>query len=425
MNDPRSLPCDTDKLRVLEGLEGVAVSSGGSFNRSTIDKLLSGLGKRIFLLHNVNKSAPETFEARWALSYLRGPLTRDQIRVLMAPVKATMPAAAPAAAAAGQPAALQGRPLGVAATSSALPDASTARPVLPPTISQFFAPAKVRGPLAYSPMLYGAAEMYFTNEKYAVDVKKDVSFMAPIQDGAVAVDWDSAEATDLSADALRSEPTANAVFTSLPASAARPQSYAAWKAEFGRWLQRTQTIELMRSRKLGVVSQPDETERDFRLRLGQAAREHRDEFKETLRKKYEPKLSALEERKRKAEQVVEREKSQADQSKLQTALSVGAGIFTALLGGGRTGARSTLGRATTAARGVGRTMKESSDIGRAKETVAAVDEQLKALQAGFEAEVEAASSAADALTEQFDKVILKPKATGVSVKVLSLVWSPS
>ena len=31
-------------------------------------------------MNNVHEDAPEVFETRWTLSYLRGPLTRTQIK---------------------------------------------------------------------------------------------------------------------------------------------------------------------------------------------------------------------------------------------------------------------------------------------------------------------------------------------------------
>jgi predicted nucleic acid-binding Zn-ribbon protein len=210
----------------------------------------------------------------------------------------------------------------------------------------------------------------------------------------------------------------------LPAAAARPQSYAAWRADFSKWLSRTQSLELMRSARLGVVSRPGESEREFRIRLQQAAREARDERSEKLRKKYEPKMATLRERIRRAEQAVEREKEQAKQSKLQTALSVGATLVGAFLGR-RSVSTGTLGRATTAARGASRSMKEASDVGRAQETVEALEAQLKDLEAEFQAEVEGFGEKADALSEELETIALKPKATGVSIRVLSLVWVPS
>ena len=81
------LQTERDKARVLEGLEGIAAGTGQKFDKQAMEQLLAGLDKRIFLLNNVHDDAPELFETRWALSYLRGPLTRAQIKLLMDPLK--------------------------------------------------------------------------------------------------------------------------------------------------------------------------------------------------------------------------------------------------------------------------------------------------------------------------------------------------
>ena len=93
------LQTDQDKQRVLDGLEGA--SGQGGLDRGQLEKLISALGNRVFLLNNVHENAPEVFQTRWTMSYLRGPLSRPQIASLMAPLKAAMPppAAAPAPAA--------------------------------------------------------------------------------------------------------------------------------------------------------------------------------------------------------------------------------------------------------------------------------------------------------------------------------------
>src|SRR6185295_10216125 len=81
------LQTDRDKARVMEGLEGIAAGTGQKFDRQEMEQLLAGLSNRIFLLNNTHDDAPEVFETRWAMSYLRGPLTRVQIKSLMDPVK--------------------------------------------------------------------------------------------------------------------------------------------------------------------------------------------------------------------------------------------------------------------------------------------------------------------------------------------------
>ncbi|HSE95995.1 MAG TPA: ATP-binding protein, partial [Methylomirabilota bacterium] len=76
------LQTERDRARVLDGLEGGAAGSGQRFDRGKMEEVLGGLGNRIFLLNNVHEDAPEIFESRWAMSYLRGPLTRAQIKTL-------------------------------------------------------------------------------------------------------------------------------------------------------------------------------------------------------------------------------------------------------------------------------------------------------------------------------------------------------
>src|SRR5262249_20210720 len=73
---------ERDKLRVLDGLEGGASNAAQSFNREAMDQLLSALGGRVFLLNDVHAPAPLIFQTRQTLSFLRGPLSRDQIKAL-------------------------------------------------------------------------------------------------------------------------------------------------------------------------------------------------------------------------------------------------------------------------------------------------------------------------------------------------------
>lgn len=85
---------------------------------------------------------------------------------------------------------------------------------------------------------------------------------------------------------------------------------------------------------------------------------------------------------------------------------------------------STLGRATTAVRGVGRTMKESQDIDRAEETLDVLKNQLAELQARFQAETEEIATRISSRTEPLETFEIRPKKSNVSVNVLALVWVP-
>ncbi len=83
------LQTERDKARLLDGLDSAAANSGVQFDRNQIERILSRLGSRVFLMNNTHDDKPEIFQTRWALSYLCGPLARDQIKKLMDPMKAS------------------------------------------------------------------------------------------------------------------------------------------------------------------------------------------------------------------------------------------------------------------------------------------------------------------------------------------------
>jgi hypothetical protein len=407
------LQTERDKARVLEGLEGIASGTGQKFDKQAMEQLLAGLDKRIFLLNNVHDDAPELFETRWALSYLRGPLTRSQIKLLMDPLKQTATA-----------------PTSVVSAAAPAPVASAPtkneRALLPPDITQYFIPVRGSGDanasLTYHPTLLGAAEVRYSDSK-SVDMTQQVTLLATFTDGPVSLDWSTATPLDLPIEDLESEAQAGAQFAEAPADATKAKNYASWRKDLANWLYRNQRLELLESPTLEIVSNPGESERDFRVRLQQLGREQRDDAVEKLRRKYAPKLEQLEERKRRAEQAVAREAEQAKGQKVQTAISFGATLLSSFLGRKRT-SLSTLGRATTAVRGVGRSMKESQDVDRAEDNVAAISQKLADLEAEFQSETSALERSFDPQTEQLEKVSLKPTKANIAVKLVTLAWAP-
>ncbi|MCX6624144.1 MAG: ATP-binding protein, partial [Acidobacteria bacterium] len=173
----------------------------------------------------------------------------------------------------------------------------------------------------------------------------------------------------------------------------------------------------------GLLSNVEESERDFRIRLQQACREERDRAAGALRTRYAPKIAVLEERRRRAQQAVEREKEQVTQQRLGTALSVGATLLGALFGRKALSA-ATIGKAGTAARSYGRLSKESQDVERASETVGAIDQQLAELNSQFEQELNQAQGKLDALAEELERVAIAPKRTNIVPRLVCLAWAP-
>jgi hypothetical protein len=272
-------------------------------------------------------------------------------------------------------------------------------------------------------MLFGAADIRFADAKKGLDTSEPVAIMTPLTAEAVAADWDRGVEAPLAVGDLEASPEAGGVFAELPPAAGKAKSYDAWRKHFAAWLFRTQKLDLLTCPRLKAFSRPGETEGDFRARLQHSGRERRDDTLEQLRKKYAPRKASLEERIRRAGQAVERESEQVTQQGLQAAISIGTTLIGAFLGRKAVTA-STLGRATTAARGAGRVLKERQDVGRAQETVEALQQQLADLDAAFKADAEKLGSSGDALTEPLETLSVRPSKQNVTVKLVALAWVP-
>lgn len=401
------LQTERDKARVMEGLEGAADEAKASFNKQSMEQLLAGLGNRVFLLNNVHEDAPQLFQTRWTLSYLSGPLARDQIRQLMQAKRANPVAA--------------GAKPHVPAVTAAEPASLESAPVLPPDVPCYFLPVDQASAKTYHPVVIGAAKLHYIDDKRGINETRDGLWTTPLLAGPGGIDWSSAEAADLSLTELEKEAEQGLSFDALPAEGAKSKSYATWAKGFSTWLFQSQQLSLFRSPSIGTLSNPGESERDFRIRLQQAAREERDKLAENLKNKYAPKLAALAERKRRAEAALEQQKGQRSQALLQTAVSMGSGLLSAFLGRKAMSA-ATVSKAATAARQAGRSWQQMQDVTQANESVASLDQQAAELQRQFEAELAEQQAKIDPASEQFETISIRLKKTNIEVQVVVLGW---
>jgi len=407
------LQTERDKERVLGGLESASASAGAHLDRKEAEKILSGLKSRVFLMHNVHEDHPALFHTRWALSYLRGPLSREQIAGLMGPKKASAapPPAAPA----------------TAAKVEAKPPAG--RPVIPPEIREhFFAPGRPvsRGSdILYRPALLGSGKLHYVSARTGLDAWFDFARLAPLDaemKGAAGT-WEDSTILAEGKPVLEGEPMEGARFEPVPAPALAAKNYGRWSKDLARELYRSERLRLWKCAMLKETSRPGEMEGDFRARLALALRERRDLEVEKLRKKYAPKLARLGERIETARGRVDREKGQYRSQKFQSAVSVGATLLGALFGR-KVASTGTVGRATTAVRGMGRAAREKGDVGRAEESLRQLEERLEELEAEFHEETERVQESLRPEELELVEQEVRPRKADIQVDDVLFVWAP-
>ncbi len=173
---------------------------------------------------------------------------------------------------------------------------------------------------------------------------------------------------------------------------------------------------MLRSSYLNELSQPGETERDFRVRLQQIAKEKRDEQVGKLREKYASSFMRLDERIRQAQMFLEEQQAQAKGQKYQVAVSLGESILGAFLG------RKSSTQATRATREISLSMKESRDRENAEANLKALQQERAGLEAQFQSEVGDIEAKSNPVTETLENVLISPTLTNIRVQLIALAW---
>jgi hypothetical protein len=405
------LQAERDKLRLLDGLEGAAATAQANFSRQKMDKIISGLQSRVFLMSNAHEDEPVLMTTRWAMSYLRGPLTRDQIKQLMDPVKKSSPVTT------------ENKPATSEKKSGAPEGQTTQTPSLPMDVPAFFAPPISTGGFSYTPQLLGVARIVYTDAKLKVNGATDAIYLTSISDTAIPVDWQKSKKAGFHPDALEKTALAGAKFGRIPPAAAISKNYDEWAKDYSKWLLSSQSMTLYKSPTTGLLSNPGESEQEFRIRLGQSGRENRDDLVEKLRAKYTPKYMALQEKLKKAQAIKQRESSQSKEKGFQTAVKVGGALLSAFTGR-KLFSQTNINKASTAIRGVSSSATALQEYNQAVQTEKELQQQISELQAQFDAELASMGGKGNPTDLKLESVVLKPKKTDIDVQLVTLVWVP-
>jgi Helicase HerA, central domain len=403
------LQTERDKARVIEGLLGS--DAAGGMDKSQLEEAMSSLPQRTFLMRNVHDAAPVLLRTRWALSYLRGPLTAAEIAKLAASdaARSTSPAPTP-----------KMETVVPAATPRAPVTASGGRPMVPAGVPEKFLAAAGNQGVEYEPRIGARVRVHFVDAKAGLDAWENWYYLAPVT--AQGPDWEAAQICNADAIQLLDAPAPNATFADVPGSAIATKAFAQHGKSLADHVYRTCSLSIMRCPDLKLTSAPGGTESEFRAHVALALREKRDAAVDALRKKYASKLDTIEDRGRRAEQKIAREKAQASQQTMSSALSVGGSLLGALFGGRRS---SAFGKAASAARNVGRIGKERTDVTHAEADLSALQQQHAALEAELADEIAALESKFDAGSIAVEQSEIKARKSDTEVTDLALVWQPA
>ena len=435
------LQTDRDKARLLEGLETISAQGSLAFNPAQLDTLISSLKPRTFLLNNVHASAPLLFETRWAMSYLAGPLTREQIRAFKPP---SLPApAAPPPTASGVAGGNGGASAPAAARSAPASPASAnvAPTAVPASVPQYFLPVTQTledavlawreatgqkraqfeggGALVYRPVLFAQALVRYTLARANVNADRRFAYVLDAAQCEPAPHWAEAEARAVDVKAVgRAAPGGAQLVGEAPGSLLDPKRVAAWQKDLVSYLYRTADFSLHHNATLKLYSRPGQSFEEFRAECGRTAAARRDEALAKVRARYDKKLDTLEDRRAAEQRELGRNEDELRARESESRWTGAENILGLVLG-------HSPRRMMSVSESKKRLAQQArNELNENKETVETLAEQIAQAKAEAQAEFAALAEKWTAAAQDVQPLRLTPKRADILLEVFGLGWRP-
>lgn len=377
-----------DKARVIDGMTGI---SGSDMDKKEIEDLISNLAKRNFLVKNIHEDGLSVISTRWALSYLKGPLSREQISNLMQDKKT------------------QVDNLNQKNKSSK----TSAKPIISPQIEQIYASNsdELEG------YLYAKAKVRFYDAKKGLDHTKEVSFLYRLDEEQNEIDW--SEAGQDIRIATVGEPSGKVSFAQLPAMITNAKDFKAVSKNFKDYIYRNVKLSLFSA--LGLNSSPSESREEFYLRLSDKCNEILEDETAKLTEKFQKEKARLEDKLNKALLKLDKEQKEVKSKGLEAAISVGTSIIGAIFGRNLL-SRTNLGKVASSAKSANKILKERDDVKLSEQTVAEINADIEALMAKFEEEVGKLKEKNDVKNIDINEIEISPKNSDIYDEKVVILW---
>jgi len=427
------LQTEQDKNRLLDGLE----SAAGGISRMVFDKLISSIGKRVFVLHNIHARQPELLQTRSTMNFLAGPLTRNQIPALnqLANAEAArqiQPAVAPLMAATPtlRPAASQSQP------PTAHIQSSSTKPPIPAWIREYFLPQNYSLPEAFSaaqrampaevmiegviyhPALLASAEVRILDRKHGVEseITRTVLVKSPEKRGSVRWEEHPLDAEVL--DRIDSAPAPSTRFSSIDAPLNDVKLMTALQKDFADWVFRNSAVKARANQALKVFAGPDVSQAEFMKACAEAARDGRDAEIAKKTATLDRQLKTLEDKLAREERELREDEAELSHRKMEEAgthLENITGLFGGKRGGRRLSSSLTKRRMTEQAK---------SEVEESLDAIDLYKRQLAEIEKRREETIAEINNRWGSLVNEITEVTIAPKKTDVFVKVFGVAWMP-
>lgn len=393
-----------DKERVMDGL---LKSDESSLDKKEIENLLSNIQSRVFLFKSAHEDRLKLMQTRWVLCYLRGPLSKKEIKTLMKSRKENIDESESIS-----------KKSSFKSTQSSN-QINISKPLISSEIKQYYSVNTPYGQdVIYEPYLLIEGKVKFINNTRGIDIQQSVSKKYYLDKNTSLIDIINGEDYDYKDDLLLfdNKPVSKSRFQMLPLFIEELKSLKAIEKDFSNYLYRSKKLELLKCASLKTESKPNESMGDFKIRLTDVLRENKDEAVEKLRKKYEVKSDRLHTKYERLETKLDKEKYDVKAKTTDTALSFGMAILNSFLGS------SAKGKALRGITSASRIAKEKSDVRRVEEQMADMQNDIEEMRAELSEEINILTEDFNIENHSIGSFYIKPRRTDIFDVKAFLLW---
>jgi hypothetical protein len=437
------LQTEQDKNRLLDGL----TSAAGGVDRGEADRMISGLGKRVFLVQNVHAKAPVLIGTRWCLNYLAGPLARTQIPAAnalvgaKAPIESSTVNASGAAAGAGAVASPSSRQAATQTTSAAAGAYTSTRPGIPQGMDEIYFPnnlsfsqaaeqAGATGPqsgLVYKPALLGQLQVNYLSRAYNLDTSKRMACL--VEDEVTGrISWEdySIPEQDIKTLKAQREP-ANALYDSLPGWLTDVKRLGQFQNDFEDWAYRTGGVSILSNKSLKTTATPGMTKEEFLDVCRKAAEDAAKDDLDKIERDYQVKASTIEAKINKQQMEIQQKEGQLNARRTDEIVkgaSVVGNVLFGILGGKKSGISSALSGGSSTLNKHRMAEEAASRVEQEKQDMSVLEQQKAALDNNKADDIATAKEKWQKVAEDIQEVPVAPAKKDIYTELFGVAWLP-
>jgi len=377
--------------RVIDGLGG---KIGSSYDKSEIRQLLSNLQKRTFFLKSAHLDDIRLFSTRWVMSYLKGPLKKTEISLLMKAQKEAQN--------------IQEESIDTLVRKG---EARGSIQHIDSSIPQYYEP-DIMGKQVFSPLLSAKSSIHFYSQRRGIDEERNVILSLMLEGDEQHIAWDEAREEEDDFTNLPHNAPKNATFHTLPKVILEDKGLKKAIRELKDMLYKEKYLELYRCKSPKMESKVSESHADFIVRVQDSLNDKKEEQIEKLKTRYAGKEKTLQNRLYRAKEHIAKESSDSTSSMIEAGIAVIGALF------GRT-SPTKIGRAVNKGSKI---LKERGEMSRAEERLADIQADIETLEYELEDKIDLLNEKFSIDNCEIESFKIKPRKTDIDVEVCAIVW---